>query len=234
MYLVSLATRGAFESTVVWNIFLARFAILIQCVTLYPTTLKDNRKRFLLRCCFTSADRAAKVSKKICAVGSLCAPVQSLKKTMNHLGKRPDVHSLLIFPILLYPEKRFPEIRCFMHNAVSVFFLLVYLALSWSWKNRSELEIHAERLEENDSCDDGMSLTLEEKLHKRPLTAVLHLLLLYCVLKFPDLFSTMPWTSSFLYATHCGKSLFLVSKFNFWYSPQNVHLKSLKNLRINL
>ena len=106
------------------------------------------------------------------------------------------------------------EIRCLMHNAMArrYLFLLVYLALSWSWKNRSELEIHAERLEENDSCDDGMSLTLEEKLHKRPLTAVLHLLL-YCVLKFPDLFSTMPWTSSFLYATHCGKIQF--SKMNF-------------------
>ena len=130
------------------------------------------------------------------------------------------------------------EIRCLMHNAVArrYLFLLVYLALSWSWKNRSELEIHAERLEENDSCDDGMSLTLEEKLHKRPLTAVLHLLLLYCVLKFPDLFSTMPWTSSFLYATHCGKNLILVQfvkivqKFKF-FTNMNFNFSKIKILQ---
>ena len=160
-------------------------------------------------CCAAAALPAApKVSKKICAVGSA---VQSLKKTMNHWETwRPCPAN---FPNVSWKEI-LQEIRCLMHNAMArrYLFLLVYLALSWSWKNRSELEIHAERLEENDSCDDGMSLTLEEKLHKRPLTAVLHLLLLYCVLKFPDLFSTMPWTSSFLYATHCGKSLILVPK----------------------
>ena len=131
--------------------------------------MKDNRKRFLLRCA-AALPAAPKVSKKICAVGSA---VQSLKKTMNHWETwRPCPAN---FPNVSWKEI-LQEIRCLMHNAMArrYLFLLVYLALSWSWKNRSELEIHAERLEENDSCDDGMSLTLEEKLHKRPLTAVLH------------------------------------------------------------
>ena len=167
--------------------------------------MKDNRKRFLLRRrCITSSAEGFQEN--------LRSWVRCSEPKKDNESLRPDVHALLIFPNVSWKEI-LQEIRCLMHNAVAA---LVYLALSWSWKNRSELEIHAERLEENDSCDDGMSLTLEEKLHKRPLTAVLHLLLLYCVLKFPDLFSTMPWTSSFLYATHCGKSLFSVSKFNFW------------------
>ena len=46
--------------------------------------------------------------------------------------------------------------------------ILDHEKIDQNWKSMQE------RLEENDSCDDGMSLTLEEKLHKRPLTAVLH------------------------------------------------------------